>query len=177
MISVHSLVSFHHPKRKKRRGKSQLRTSTWAKRMGDRTVKAQRLKPAAKNDLADLASVSQVRASISQGWNSFRFHVTIARLTALYYFNIFNIQPAKDPLSGCLDTKLTMHSHHFCNFTSWMAVRVLWKWLAKENGLEIRYVNKHQKHLKQQDCLLSLDFHSVHFFRTFLYSSSHILKM
>jgi hypothetical protein len=89
-----------HPKRKKRRGKSQLRTSTWAKRMGDRTVKAQRLKPAAKNDLADLASVSQVRTSISQGWNSFRFHLTIARLTALYYFNIFQHSTSQGPTFG-----------------------------------------------------------------------------
>ena len=53
-----------------------------------------------KNDLADLASVSQVRTSISQGWNSFRFHLTIARLTALYYFNIFQHSTSQGPTFG-----------------------------------------------------------------------------
>ena len=63
---------------------------------------------------------------------------------------------------------------------NWRCIRIIsatslpeWLCASCESGLQrktaLRYVNKHKKHLKQQDCLLSLDFHSVHFFNLYIF--------
>ena len=63
---------------------------------------------------------------------------------------------------------------------NWRWIRIIsaislpeWLCASCESGWQrktaLRYVNKHKKHLKQQDCLLSLDFHSVHFLSYYQY--------
>ena len=63
---------------------------------------------------------------------------------------------------------------------NWRWIRIIsatslpeWLCASCESGWQrktaLTYVNKHKKHLKQQDCLLSLDFHSVHFLSYYQY--------